>query len=179
MNEEWRDIVGYEGLYQVSNLGRIKNIRTPVCSDRGNDLTEICLVKPSLQKLKRNYFRYRVNLWKENKPKTFKVHRLVATAFILNPLNKPQVNHIDNNPLNNNVKNLEWCTILENMEHSKKQGRMNVGRKNGMNKFSEQTIQQILLSKENKSLLSKKYNISISYINSLKRGTNWKHLHRP
>lgn len=104
MNEEWRDIKGYEGLYQVSNLGRVKSLR-----DKNNKKRELIL-KP---KIMRNGY-LKVDLCKNGKQKTFTVHRLVATVFISNPKNFPTVNHKDENKLNNNVSNLEWCTVLYN-----------------------------------------------------------------
>ena len=104
MNEEWRDIEGYEGLYQVSNLGRVKSLR-----DKNNKKRELIL-KP---KTMRNGY-LKVDLCKNGKQKTFTVHRLVATVFISNPKNFPVVNHKDENKLNNNISNLEWCTVLYN-----------------------------------------------------------------
>lgn len=99
--EIWRDIPGYKGLYQVSNIGRVRNkhknlILIPGKSSRGYLL--VCLCKNGIQK-------------------TFKVHRLVATAFIPNPDNLPQVNHKDENKLNNNLENLEWCDAKYNSNY--------------------------------------------------------------
>ena len=100
MNEEWRDIKGYEGLYQVSNLGRVKSLNC-----RGHKGC-IGILTPRLDG--KGY--EMVALYKEGKARNTKVHRLVAQAFIPNPNNYPQVNHKDENKTNNNVKNLEWCT---------------------------------------------------------------------
>lgn len=107
MIEEWRDIEGYEGKYQVSNTGRVKSLQY----HRGN--SERCLIP----KKGKNGYLY-VVLSKENKVKTFKIHRLVATYFIQNKENKPYVNHKDGNKENNNVENLEWVTPLENNLHA-------------------------------------------------------------
>jgi len=73
----------------------------------------------------------RVTLCKDGKTKRFSLHRLVAIHFLGNPENKPQVNHIDNDPTNNQVTNLEWCTGKENMKHSAIQGRQDECRKLG------------------------------------------------
>ena len=108
MNEIWKDIDGYEGLYKVSNLGRIKSL--------GNDKNR----KEKILKTGKNKFGYlHVILCKEGKVTTFRVQRLVANAFIPNPENKPEVNHIDENKENNCVWNLEWCTHQYNNEYSK------------------------------------------------------------
>jgi hypothetical protein len=99
-NEIWKDIIGYEGFYKVSNLGRIQ---------RNNK----SIIKP--EKTNRGYLR--VILSKNSNIKKKSVHRLVAMGFIPNPENKPQVNHIDSDKENNNKNNLEWCTGSENMKH--------------------------------------------------------------
>ena len=104
MNEEWRDIKGYEGLYQVSNLGRAKSLKY-----RGHEGC-IGILTPRLDGKEYET----VALYKEGKVRNTKIHRLVAQAFIPNPNNYPQVNHKDENKINNNVSNLEWCTILYN-----------------------------------------------------------------
>ena len=108
MEEEWKPIKGYEGLYEVSNTGKIKSFQ------RG----KIRILYP--RKTPRGYLH--VILSKNKVNKDLRVHRLVASAFIPNPLNKPEVNHIDGNKDNNNVDNLEWATRGENMNHAVKMG---------------------------------------------------------
>ena len=100
MKEIWKDIKDYEGHYQVSNLSRVKSIKF------GKER----ILKPVTDR--HGYLI--VGLWKNNKQKTYKVHRLVAEAFLPNPYNLPQVNHKDENPFNNNVNNLEWCNSKYN-----------------------------------------------------------------
>lgn len=98
--EIWRPIKGYENRYFVSNFGRVKG--------------PLKILKPSIS----NWGYERVRIVDNNGKRTSpRVHRLVAQAFIPNPKNKPQVNHIDGNKLNNNVKNLEWATASENKLH--------------------------------------------------------------
>lgn len=107
MIEIWKDIKGYEGLYQVSNLGNIKNVK------RNKP------VRHSVHK-RTNYCH--LTLRENKKMVNHSVHRLVAAAFIPNPDNLPQVNHIDGNKQNNNLPNLEWCTTSYNQKHSFKLG---------------------------------------------------------
>ena len=105
MTEVWKDVKNYEGLYQISNLGNVKRISS------GKRL------KPYNRK---GYIR--VALSKDDTTKHIDIHRLVAQAFIPNPENKPEVNHIDGDKSNNEVSNLEWCTRKENMNHAKNTG---------------------------------------------------------
>lgn len=99
--EEWRPIAGFPN-YQVSNKGKVMNLKT------GR------VIKNSI-----DYNGYMsVNLWKNNKLKHFRVHKLVAQAFLPNPLKLPQVNHIDECKTNNDANNLEWCTASQNIRYS-------------------------------------------------------------
>lgn len=110
MTEEiWKDITGYEGLYQVSNLGRVKSL--------GNKET---VKNDHLLKFINHKCGYlQVNLCKNGKSKKFLVHRLVANNFILNPNNYSQVHHIDENKQNNCISNLLWCNNEYNNQYSK------------------------------------------------------------
>ena len=111
MNEIFVDITNYEGLYKVSNTGKVFS----VISNR--------VLKTVKRKSSQTSYEY-LTLVKNKVKKTHVVHRLVASAFIENPENKPCVNHIDNNGLNNQVNNLEWCTYSENLLHAQSQGRL-------------------------------------------------------
>lgn len=108
--EEWRDIPGYEGYYQVSNLGRVKSLRRLVVTSNGKKYYRdgVLLV----QSIMNHYLS--VNLNKDGESKSRRVHRLVGLAFIPNPANKPQIDHIDGNKLNNTYINLRWVTEKEN-----------------------------------------------------------------
>ena len=99
MKEIWKDIIGYENLYQVSNFGRIKSLARKA-------------EKILKAKIDKDY--YRIGLFKNKKQKFYAIHRLVAQAFISNPNNYSCVNHKDENKLNNFVDNLEWCSIIYN-----------------------------------------------------------------
>ncbi len=116
MEEIWKDIKKYEGLYQVSNLGRIKRIR--FINNVTNKPQERIISVNKIDNLG-----YRTTcLCKNNKRKYKRVHRLVAETFISNPNNLPCVNHIDGNKTNNTISNLEWCTHSQNTSHALSNG---------------------------------------------------------
>ncbi len=106
-NERWKDIKDYEGLYQISDYGRVKSFKR-----KGNTCTHIKKVRMN----KQGYLY--TNLHKNNKTKSFKIHRLVCEHYITKQENKIWVNHKDGNKLNNCVDNLEWCTPSENATHA-------------------------------------------------------------
>ena len=119
MQEIWKDISGYEGIYQVSNFGNIKSLERYFPSK--NPKTPIAHVNEKILKLSANKKGYlSANLYKNGKMKNIQVHRLVAQAFIPNPNDFPQVNHKDENPSNNNVNNLEWCTRKYNCNYGRR-----------------------------------------------------------
>nr|WP_312578233.1 NUMOD4 domain-containing protein [Sedimentibacter sp.] len=106
MQEIWKDVKGYEGLYQVSNLGRIKSIRNNIILKQRLDKDGYCII----------------NLSNNGMQKHYRVHRLVAETFITNDNAKPQVNHLDGNKTNNYTSNLEWVTGKENLHHAIRNG---------------------------------------------------------
>lgn len=117
--EIWKDIKGYNGLYQVSNFGRVKSLKRICNKGKGNYNRKEKIRKLLIQKkvnCKTDY--WRVGLSKNSKVTYYAVHRLVAVAFIENPDNKPYVNHKDGNGLNNRAENLEWVTNSENQLYS-------------------------------------------------------------
>lgn len=106
--EVWKDVKGYNGLYQVSNIGRVKSLKRNTARER-------------IMKLKETRDGYlNVNLCKQGNVATKKVHRLVAENFIPNPNNKYSVNHINGNKKDNRVENLEWATATEQAKHAVK-----------------------------------------------------------
>lgn len=163
MNEEWKSIPNYEN-YKVSNLGNVKNINY---RNTGKEL----LLKGS------SYNGYvHITLRKSNKSKTFLLHRLVAESFVPNIKNKPCINHIDCNPQNNKVDNLEWCTQQENIAHMDKLKRRKSGRK-----ISDEDARKII-EKKNKGLFCKdvwneyKNILTLSGFEKIWYGITWKDL---
>ena len=122
--EEWRDVKGYEGMYQISNLGRFRSCSRMVKNKHSYRPVKEKVLKP----FKWGSYMY-VHLRSGEKLISRSVHRLVAEAFILNTHNKPEVNHIDGNKMNNCASNLEWCTSSENELHAARTGLINYARK--------------------------------------------------
>lgn len=129
MEEIWKDIKGYEGLYQISNWGRVKSLER---IDKSNHL-----LKETIKKQQTNEKGYlKVDFYKDKKKKSYKVHRLVAMAFLPNPNNLPEVNHKDENKQNNFVyinedgtvdlekSNIEWCDHKYNINYGTARERM-------------------------------------------------------
>ena len=120
--EIWKDVKGYEGLYQVSDLGNVKSLDRVVNykgKNQHKEFTTLKTFKGEMKKLTINqHGYYQIVLYKCGKKKNVLVHRLVAEAFLPNLENKLTVNHIDGNRLNDNVSNLEWATQQEQQDHA-------------------------------------------------------------
>jgi len=119
--EIFKDIAGYEGLYQVSNFGRVKSLKN-IVKYKNN---KIYIYKErilNLEECKNGYLR--INLQKNKKRKHYLLHRLIAQTFIPNPKNKPTVNHINGIKSDNRIENLEWNTRSENTKHAFRIGLM-------------------------------------------------------
>lgn len=114
MNEEiWRDIKGYEGLYQISSIGRVKRLEKIRRNGRGYRKYKEQITDGYIDDVGYRY----VILTKERKEKRFRLHRLVAEAFIPNPDNKPEIDHINTNRTDNRIENLRWVTRKENLNN--------------------------------------------------------------
>ena len=166
MKEIWKEIEGFE-YYQVSNTGKIKSCKF----NKEKELS---------QKIDKDGYHH-VSIYGINCRKTFKVHRLVAQAFIQNTDNKPQINHKDGNKSNNNYWNLEWNTDKENINHAiKTKLRNNKGIKNCNHKLSEEQVLEIrrLYSSGNyiQSELAKMFNIYENHISLIINKKFWKHI---
>lgn len=188
MNEIWKPVKGYEGLYEVSNCGNVRSIDRIVERAKGERISKVRYKGKNLSLIpygkKRNYLA--VNLFDntkrpEKRQKTYYVHRLVAEAFIPNPENKQDVNHIDGNPHNNSVENLEWNTRKENIAHAFRTGLTTLyGSNHPLSKLTEEQVKEIRThykkgEKGNGYIaIAKKYGVSPELIRGIVRGEKWK-----
>lgn len=181
MTQDWKDIDGYNGLYQVNRLGIVRSLDRYINFERKNDgmitrkLTGKVLKPGTIEG-----YEY-VNLTKNGIRKTYPIHRLVAKAFIPNPLAKPSVNHIDNNRTNNNVKNIEWCTPMENSAHAKKQNRCwsPRGDNHARTRIKEKeipVIRKMIQDGFKITEIAKLYKVSQPTISDIKSGKTYSHV---
>lgn len=173
MCEIWKDIEGYNGLYKISNTGRIiaySRQREGYSYKAKRKTTRIYKEKElKITKGERYYF---IILMKNGKYRTELLHRLIAKAFISNPYNKPNINHIDFNTFNNSISNLEWCTQYENIHHTMNNGRNKQlkGSECGKSKFNDIQVFEIRNMKKqgiSEKEISEKYKVSKSCINRI------------
>ena len=115
--EEWRDVVGYEGYYMVSSFGRVVSLSKSLPNRYSIRRTRPMILKPTKKQVNDNYCNYYVSLRKNNLHKKISIHRIVAIAFIPNPYNFPEIDHIDTDTSNNYITNLRWCTKKQNMNN--------------------------------------------------------------
>jgi hypothetical protein len=178
MKEIWKDVVGYEGIYKVSNIGNIISCKRLIFVNTGCFYSKEFLMKTAIDKL--GYVR--VGLTKNNKKKLWLFHRVIALAFIPNPSNYPMVNHIDGNKSNNSLDNLEWCTASQNISHSFKNGLSSkLGEKNNSCKLTESQVLEIrkihLENPETKLIeTAKKFGISKQLVSRINLRLNWTHI---
>jgi hypothetical protein len=171
--EIWKDISGYEGQYQISNLGTVQSLTR---IDAQNHIRYSQIMKPKLDD--KGY--YQIILCQNGKHKSLSLHRLLAKHFISNPNNLPCINHIDGNPKNNLLENLEWCTYSENTIHAYKTGLMKLGNGHGRAKLTtEQVLEIRKLYKPNIysfNMLAKQFGVTKQSIVSIVLRRNWKHI---
>ena len=175
MKERWLDVLNFEGLYQVSNLGNVRSLQ----KSKKHSKKDSILLRPN----KTRYGYNHVVLTKGDKKCDFLVHRLVAAAFIQNPENKPCVNHKDSDKTNNNVNNLEWCTHKENIRHAIDSNRMDWtkakrGSEHGMAILNEEKVLAIKRALKFKTIkeVSIIFDISYNLTYMIAKEKNWKHV---
>jgi hypothetical protein len=168
MEEIWKDVKGFEGLYQVSNIGNVKRFI-------GKIIPKERLMGSNLDK---NGYSIRT-LSKYGKCKQIKEHRLVAIAFIDNPNNKATINHINGIKTDNRVENLEWNTNIENHQHAIDTGlKDQKGIKHHNCKLTEKQVLEIreIGFSQTRMSLSKRYGVARSSILRIIKGTGWTHI---
>lgn len=181
MHEIWKPVIGYEGLYEVSNFGRVKSLDRVQVRSNGKVICEHHIkgqiLKPAMTgKLPRRYPTVCIC------GKGHKVHRLVAEAFIPNPNNLPQVNHIDGNKENNRIDNLEWCDNRHNVLHAIETGLFPCGEQSSSSKLTASQVLEIrTICKKGDSEfgikpLARKYGVAPRTIASIIEERKWKHI---
>lgn len=160
-NETWKDVAGYEGIYKVSNTGNIKRCISNRCR------------KERILKCSNHRGYKMVTLSKDAVHNRQMLHRLIAIAFIPNPHSKPFINHIDSNPKNNHVGNLEWCTQSENIRHSFAMGNKS-GERHPMCRLKNDEIKHIRASQDPLNEIASRFVISRQIVWRIKSGRTYK-----
>jgi hypothetical protein len=169
--EVWKQISGYEGMYEISDIGRARSV------DRIGPDGKNYKGKPLTPALNRTGY-YFVRLRKDGHTKSFKIHRLVAMNFIPNENDKSEVNHIDGNKTNNVVGNLEWVSRSENLKHAFKIGLKSVeGERNPKSKLTKADVEEIrrrLSEGEFQKYIASDFGITIAAVSDIKTGKRWR-----
>ena len=166
----WKDITGFEGLYQVNDLGLVKSLAYQ--GTQRDLILKLTMRKDGYQ---------HVILSKNTNKKSFLVHRLTAIAFIPNPQNKPEINHKDFNKSNNCLNNLEWVSAKENMSHAVTGGHSPRGERHRSAKLTEAQVKRIRLMKEidpkiTHHEVADMFNISARQIGNILSRSRWRHI---
>lgn len=170
--EIWKDIPEYEGIYMISNKGRVKSLHTRIC-----DINKVGVI---LTPVKRGGYD-RVSLQKKGAIKWKSIHRLIMIAFVPNPNNFPIINHINGIRNDNSLDNLEWCTQSRNVSHAFEIGLKIAakGTRHGRCKLSENNvleIRRLIVEGKNNKEIGNKFNVSKTHIGYIKSGKLWSHL---
>ncbi len=176
MEEVWKDIKNFEELYQVSNLGRVKSCNRFKNNNGGLVKISEKIMKPHLNTS--GY--YQAILSKNNKKYMPLLHRLMAEAFLDNPNNYPQINHINGIKTDNRLENLEWCSASENQKHAYKTG-LSETRFNENARHAKLTNAQVLEIRQLKDRMTlkeigEKYGVTLHAIHRILANKNWQHL---
>lgn len=176
--EEWRDISGYDGVYQISSFGRIRSLTRKCCDGRTRKGQ---IMSPYIDQ---DGYK-RITLTTSRKRKHYYVHRLVAEAFIENPIGYEQINHKDENKLNNHTDNLEWCDVKYNINYGKRNEKAGIslgGENHYQHKLTNNIVRYI---RENyiandpiygQSALGRRFGVAQSVIRNAIIGKTWKHI---
>lgn len=186
MNEEiWKDVRGYEGLYQISSLGKVKRVEriyTQFNALTARDNTKL-LTEMIMKPFEDEDGYLRIQLIKDNVRKKHFVHRLVALNFIPNPENKPEVNHKEGNKQDNRVELLEWNTTSENQRHAiaNKFYETAKGEKSGTAKLKEVEVREIhrlwKTGEVSQKYLSDIFGVASAAISRIVNGVRWRHIY--
>ncbi len=170
--EAWKDIPGYEGLYQVSDMGRVRSL------DRITKRNHHLKGRPIRQKtLPQRGYRLVILTDYEGSPKTWYVHALVLTTFVCSRPQGLECCHADNDPSNNNLKNLRWDTHKANEDDKILAGNITIGERNGCAKLTTEQAFAIFHDVRKYPAIAYEYRISASNVCMIKRMRTWKHIH--
>lgn len=173
--EEWRPVVGYEGYYMVSNLGRVRSLTIWTKLVRNGVEYERKRRGRVLKQQNCSNGYKQVHLAKDGLHKIHRVHRIVAEAFVDNPVNLPEVNHKDGDKQNNCASNLEWCTHSYNTHYRDYRKH---GERNGMSKLKANQVKEIKRRRESGEKLktiADDFGISVHHVSNIARGVRWGH----
>jgi len=180
-HEIWRNVNGWEGIYQISSFGRIKALERFFVKKNSRSLgLKAVYQHEKIRSVRLNPNGYcTISFWIEGKPIHKLVHRLVALHFIDNPNNYKQVGHLDNNPANAKWDNLEWGTQKMNIQYAVKCGRWHTGQKNYQTKLKDSDIpkiRELLKSGLSSRKIAAQFDIDKHAILSIKNNKTWKHI---
>jgi hypothetical protein len=180
--EIWKDIAGYEGIYQISNKGTVRSIDREALILKGDGSNYKCFYKGKVIKPRIGERGYLFVSLSTGIKKSYKIHRLVAEQFVEKIPNKNIINHIDGNKLNNHASNLEWCTTSENIKHSFSIGLQisQKGSKHGISKLKESDVINIRNMYDTgmytQRHLANQFNISTTIMHMIVKRKSWNHV---
>lgn len=181
MNEIWKDIPDYEGIYQASNLGKIKRLSNKKWINKDKGFFRI-YPEEILNPFTTPSGYYRINLYKNKKLKSFRVNRLILMAFHRLPLTDEVSMHLDNDRLNNSLNNLKWGSCKENIQqmYREKRNQCIAGSKNPMVKTDESIVIEIkklyIYQKRSTSEIAKIFDIKYHFVYEIVKNRRWKHI---